>query len=80
MAKTKKEVNAYIDEFKREKYDRLVVLTPKGTKERINQVQGYSSVSAFVNAAIAEKLDNTTGSVQAKPKTVEDPTPQTKND
>ena len=56
MPKSKKEINNYIDQFKREKYDRLVILTPKGTKETIQNIPGYTSVSAFVNAAIAEKL------------------------
>jgi hypothetical protein len=60
MPKTKQEKNNYIDQFKRDNYDRIVILAPKGTKEKINHalqyVQGYNSVNAFVNAAIAEKL------------------------
>ena len=37
------------------KFDRIVVLAPMGTKERIKAV-GASSVSAFINDAIAEAL------------------------
>lgn len=67
MPKSKKEINDYIDQFKRDKYDRLVILAPKGTKESILSIPGYSSVNAFVNAAIAEKILKELSDVHEEP-------------
>ena len=50
-----KAVKAY-----QKKYDRLSVLLPTGTKERIKKVltaSGCNSVSAFAVSAIIEKLE-----------------------
>ena len=45
----------YMNEYAKDKYDRIVVLVPKGEKERYEAVaksMGFSSVSKlFVNAA-----------------------------
>lgn len=50
-----KAVKAY-----QKKYDRLSVLLPTGTKNRIKDIltaSGYDSVSAFAVSAIMEKLE-----------------------
>ena len=50
-----KAVKAY-----QKKYDRLSVLLPAGTKNRIKDIltaSGYDSVSAFAVSAILEKLE-----------------------
>ena len=39
-----------------DKFDRIVVLTPQGTKERIKAAAGGASVTSFINAAIEKEL------------------------
>ena len=39
-----------------EKFDRIVVLTPMGTKDRIKAAAGGASVTSFINAAIEHEL------------------------
>lgn len=61
MADTEKKFNAteYKNKFQKEKYDRLIVNVPKGQKEVITSYakgNGFSSLNAFVVAAINEKM------------------------
>jgi hypothetical protein len=39
-----------------DKFDRIVVLAPMGTKDRIKAVAGGASVTSFINAAIEKEL------------------------
>lgn len=39
-----------------DKFDRIVILTPQGTKERI-KATGAESVSAYINKLIADDLN-----------------------
>ena len=39
-----------------EKFDKIVVLTPMGTKDRIKAVAGGASVSAFINDVLEKEL------------------------
>ena len=45
----------YIADFIKENYDRISVMLPKGTKDRI-QAQGLT-INGFVNQLVLEKLD-----------------------
>ena len=61
LADTEKKFNAteYKNKFQKEKYDRLIVNVPKGQKEVITSYakeNGFSSLNAFVVAAINEKM------------------------
>ena len=61
LADTEKKFNAteYKNKFQKEKYDRLIVNVPKGQKELITSYakeNGFSSLNAFVVAAINEKM------------------------
>lgn len=61
LADADKKFNAteYKNKFQKEKYDRLIVNVPKGQKEIIStyaKENGYSSLNAFVVAAINEKI------------------------
>ena len=39
-----------------DKFDRIVVLTPMGTKDRIKAVAGDMSVTAFINSVLEKEL------------------------
>ena len=41
----------------KEKYDRVSVTLPKGTKDRIEKL-GYNSANDFIKLAVAEKLEH----------------------
>ena len=61
LADTEKKFNAteYKNKFQKEKYDRLIVNVPTGQKELITSYakeNGFSSLNAFVVAAINEKM------------------------
>lgn len=43
------------EKYKKENYDRILVLLPKGTKERI-QATG-ETVNGFINKAVLERLE-----------------------
>ena len=56
----KKAAFAYINEYQKEKYDRIIVNVPKGQKNIIDEQakkRGYKSLNSFVVDAINEKLE-----------------------
>jgi hypothetical protein len=56
----KKEAYGYINQYQREKYDRITILRKAGDKERLSQIakdKGYRSVTEFINACIDEKIN-----------------------
>ncbi|MFG6331105.1 MAG: hypothetical protein K1W28_04630 [Lachnospiraceae bacterium] len=55
----KKAAFDYINQYQREKYDRITILRKSGDKEaltRIAKEKGYDSLTKFINACIDEKL------------------------
>lgn len=50
-----------------DKFDRIVVLTPQGTKERIKAAAGGASVTSFINAAIEKELARIEGGTDHQP-------------
>ena len=49
----------YINEYQKEKYDRITILRKSGQKKQIESIakeKGYPNLSAFVNTCIDEKL------------------------
>lgn len=54
----RKQAFDYINQYKREKYDRINLLLPLGRKDVIKRIAADRglSVNAFINAAIDEKL------------------------
>lgn len=60
MADGKKAVYAYINEYQKEKYDRITILRKSGEKERLTKIakdKGYRTVTEFINACIDEKIN-----------------------
>lgn len=47
------------EKYKKENYDRVLVLLPKGTKEQI-QASG-ETVNGFINKAVMERLEKQAG-------------------
>ena len=50
------DVNKYTYQFTKEKYDRVSILFPKGTKKEIQDKTG-ESINAFVNRVVREALN-----------------------
>lgn len=60
MADGKKAAYAYINEYQKEKYDRITILRKNGEKERLTKIakdKGYRTVTEFINACIDEKIN-----------------------
>ena len=60
MPRTNQERNRYQEDYKRENYDIIKVLTPKGTRERLKAEadrRGLPSVNALLNLLISSALD-----------------------
>lgn len=56
----KKAAYDYINQYQKEKYDRITILRKAGDKERLSQIakdKGYKSVTEFINACIDEKIN-----------------------
>ena len=56
---TNKEYNKYQDDYKRNNYDRMTLLMPKMSKDKIRAIaekQGLS-VNMYINIAIKEKME-----------------------
>ena len=53
MSKTSSEVK---NRWNAEHYDRITVLLPKGYKDKLKEAAGSGGVTAWVKAAIDEKL------------------------
>lgn len=59
MHADKKAAYDYINQYQKEKYDRITILRKAGEKERLTQLakeKGYRTVTEFINACIDEKL------------------------
>ena len=55
----KKAAFAYVNEYQKEKYDRIIVNVPKGRKQVIDDIakqQGYKSLNSFIVDAINDKI------------------------
>ncbi|MBO5920997.1 MAG: hypothetical protein J6Q48_01250 [Bacteroidaceae bacterium] len=49
----------YVNEYQKQKYDRITILRKPGDKDKIASLakeKGYSSVNDFINTCIDEKL------------------------
>ena len=59
MHADKKAAYDYINQYQKEKYDRITILRKAGEKERLTQLakeKGYRTVTEFINSCIDEKL------------------------
>ena len=60
MEDGKKAEYKYINNYQKEKYDRITILRKSGEKERLTNIakeKGYRTVTEFINACIDEKLN-----------------------
>lgn len=58
---TKKESYEYINNYQKEKYDRITILRKVGEKQRLTEIskeKGYRTVTEFINECINEKLQS----------------------
>ena len=59
MDDKKKAAYDYINQYQKQKYDRITILRRQGEKEiltRVAKEKGYRTLTEFVNACIDEKL------------------------
>jgi predicted oxidoreductase len=59
MADNKKAAYDYINNYQKEKYDRITILRKSGEKEKLAALakeKGYRTVTEFINSCIDEKL------------------------
>jgi len=58
MRVDKKQAFKYINEYQKQKYDRITITRNKGDKEKLQKVAAEKdlSLNAFINACIDEKL------------------------
>lgn len=57
----KKVVYNYINDYQKEKYDRITILRKTGDKEYINNIakeHGYRTITEFINSCIDDRLAN----------------------
>lgn len=57
----KKVVYNYINDYQKEKYDRITILRKTGDKEYINNIakeHGYKTITEFINSCIDDRLAN----------------------
>lgn len=57
----KKAVYNYINDYQKEKYDRITILRKTGDKEYINNIakeHGYRNITEFINSCIDDRLAN----------------------
>ena len=55
----KKAAFDYINQYQKEKYDRITILRKAGEKERLTKIAkdyGYDNLTKFINACIDEKI------------------------
>ena len=55
----------YINNYQKEKYDRITIIRPKGEKEKLSGIakeKGYKNLTEFINAAVNSEI-NTVGAV-----------------
>lgn len=56
----KKAAYSYINEYSKDKYDRITILRKSGDKEKLTKIakeKGYRTVTEFINACIDEKIN-----------------------
>ena len=56
----KKAAYNYINQYQKEKYDRITILRRSGEKERLTNIakeKGYRTITEFINACIDEKIN-----------------------
>lgn len=56
----KKAAYDYINQYQKEKYDRITILRKAGEKARLTAIakeKGYRTITEFINACIDEKLN-----------------------
>lgn len=56
----KKAAFDYINQYQKEKYDRITILRKSGEKERLTNIakeKGFRTVTEFINACIDEKIN-----------------------
>ena len=49
----------YINEYQKEKYDRITILRKSGEKAQLEKIaaeKGFKTLTAFINACVDEKL------------------------
>ena len=57
----KKAVYSYINDYQKERYDRITILRKTGDKEYINNIakeHGYRTITEFINSCIDDRLAN----------------------
>lgn len=57
----KKAVYNYINDYQKEKYDRITILRKTGDKEYINNIakeHGYRTITEFINSCIDDRIAN----------------------
>ena len=57
----RKAVYNYINDYQKEKYDRITILRKTGDKEYINNIakkHGYRTITEFINSCIDDRLSN----------------------
>lgn len=50
----------YINNYQKEKYDRITIIRPKGEKEKLARIakeKGFKNLTEFINACIDEKVN-----------------------
>ena len=59
MDDKKKKKDLYDNKYKKENYDRITMMSPKGTKEKLHDYAERAEMSAsmFLNVAMQEKMD-----------------------
>lgn len=60
MEDKKKAAYDYINNYQKEKYDRITILRKPGEKERLTKIakdKGFRTLTEFINACIDEKLN-----------------------
>lgn len=63
MENGKKEAYAYINQYQKQKYDRITILRKSGEKEQLTKLSkalGYRTLTEFVNSCIDERIEKLT--------------------
>lgn len=61
MENGKKEAYAYINQYQKQKYDRITILRKSGDKEQLTAIakeKGFRTLTEFINSCIDERLDS----------------------
>ena len=56
----KKAAFNYINNYQKEKYDRITIIRPKGEKDKLTELakeKGYKNLTDFINTCIDEKIN-----------------------